>query len=76
MYATVAELRAEGVAATTASDARLEALLADAGAFVDSVTGWFFEPRPLTLRLDGRGRPSVEPPGPPKSDDAKARKEK
>ena len=65
MYATVAELRAEGVAPTTASDARLEALLADAGAFVDSVTGWFFEPRPLTLRMDGRGHPSLEPPFPP-----------
>ena len=52
MYATVADLRAEGVAPTTASDARLEALVGDAGAYVDSVTGWFFEPRSLTLRFD------------------------
>ena len=65
MYATVSELRAEGVTPTNASDARLEALLADAGAFVDSVTGWFFEARSLTLRMDGRGRPSLEPPFPP-----------
>jgi hypothetical protein len=65
VYATVADLRAEGVAPTTASDARLEALVADAGAFVDSVTGWFFEPRPLTLRMDGRGHRTVEPPVPP-----------
>ncbi len=65
MYASVADLRAEGVTATTAGDARLDALLADAGAFVDSVTGWFFEPRALTLRMDGRGHRTVEPPVPP-----------
>ena len=65
MYATVADLRAEGVTPTTASDARLETLLADAGAFVDSVTGWFFEPRSLTFRMDGRGHHMVEPRVPP-----------
>ena len=65
MYATVADLRAEGVAPTTASDARLEALVAEAGAFVESDTGWFFEPRSLTLRMDGRGHRTLEPPVPP-----------
>ncbi len=72
MYATVSDLRAEGVAPTTASDARLEALVADAGAFVESVTGWFFEPRSLTLRMDGRGHRTVEPAVPPIRIDALA----
>jgi hypothetical protein len=72
MYATVAELRAEGVVPTTASDARVDALLAEAGAFVDSVTGWFFEPRSLTVRMDGRGHPTLEPPFPPIRVDALA----
>lgn len=65
MYATVADLRAEGLTPAMASDARLGALLVDAGAFVEAATGWFFEPRAITLRLDGRGAPSIEPPFPP-----------
>lgn len=65
MYATVAEARAEGITPAMASDARLSALLADASAFVDATTGWFFEPRALTLRLDGRGSATIEPPYPP-----------
>lgn len=48
-----------------ASDARLLALLEEATLLIDRVTGWFFEPRDLTLRLDGRGTPSLEPPVPP-----------
>lgn len=64
MYASVADLRAEGVTPAAASDARLEALLNEASAFIDQVTGWFFEPRALTLRLDGRGAPTIEPPVP------------
>ena len=65
MYASVADLRAEGVAAAAASDARLELLLDEATRLIDRVTGWFFEPRTVTYRLDGRGAPSVEPPVPP-----------
>lgn len=64
MYASVADLRAEGVTLAAASDARLEALLTEADAFIDRVTGWFFEPRALTLRLDGRDTPTIEPPVP------------
>ncbi len=64
MYASVADLRAEGVTPAVASDARLEALLTEASAFIEQVTGWFFEPRALTLRLDGRDTPSIEPPVP------------
>lgn len=65
MYATVADLRAEGIAAAMAGDDRLRALLDEAGSLIDRFTGWFFEPRTATLRLDGRGTPSLEPPVPP-----------
>lgn len=65
MYASVADLRAEGVTAAEASDARLELLLDEATHLIDRVTGWFFEPRQLTLRLSGRGAPSIELPVPP-----------
>ena len=65
MYASVADLRAEGVTAAEASDARLELLLVEASSLIDRVTGWFFEPRLLTLHLAGRGAPSIELPVPP-----------
>jgi len=65
MYATVTELRNEGVTEAQASDARLERLIDEASRLIDRATGWFFEPRPMTLLLDGRGTPSVEPPVPP-----------
>jgi hypothetical protein len=65
MYASALELRAEGVTAAEASDARLELLLDEAARLIDRVTGWFFEPRALTLHLSGRGAPSIELPVPP-----------
>ena len=65
MYASVADLRDEGVSVAQASDNRLLALIDEAGRAIDSFTGWFFEPRTLTLRIDGRGTPSVEPAVPP-----------
>jgi len=65
VYASVADLRDESVSVAQASDARLLALIDEAGRAIDSFTGWFFEPRTLTLRLDGRGTPSIEPPVPP-----------
>lgn len=65
MYATVADLRAEGVTEAMAPDVRLLALIDEAGRAIDRVTGWFFEPRSATLVLDGRGAPSLEPPVPP-----------
>ena len=65
MYATLTDLRAEGVGETQAGDARLEALLAEATAFIDAACGWWFEPREAVLRLDGRGTPTIEPPVPP-----------
>ncbi len=65
MYATVADLSGEGVAAGVASEARLLQLLDEATRTIDRLTGWFFEPRQATLRLDGRGTPSLELPVPP-----------
>ncbi len=65
MYASVADLRAEGVTAAAASDARLELLLEEATRLIDRVTGWFFEPRGAVFRVDGRGAPSIELPVPP-----------
>jgi len=65
VYSSVADLRDEGVSVAQASDDRLLVLIDEAGRAIDSFAGWFFEPRSLTLRLDGRGRPSVEPPVPP-----------
>ena len=65
MYATVAEMRAEGVSEDVASDARLELALDEASKTIDRVTGWFFEPRHETVRLSGRGAATVELPFPP-----------
>jgi hypothetical protein len=65
MYATVADLRAEGVTVAMAADARLASLIEEAGSTIDRITGWFFEPRAQTLALDGRGNPTIEPPVPP-----------
>jgi len=64
-YATVEDLRDEGVTPDQASDTRLEVLLEEASRAIDRLTGWWFEPRRTTLRLDGRGTPTVEPPVPP-----------
>src|SRR5262245_6096452 len=64
-YATVADLRAEGVTEAQASDERLRILIEEASAAIDRMTGWAFEPRSMVLRLDGRGAPSIEPPYPP-----------
>ncbi len=65
MYAEISGLRDEGVAPTTATDARLKALLDEATHTIDRVTGQFFEPRDLTLRFGGRGTPTIELPAPP-----------
>ncbi len=62
MYATVQDLRAEGVTDVVADDARLTLLLEEAARLIDQVTGQFFEPRTLVLRLSGTGAPSVYPP--------------
>lgn len=65
MYASVAEVRAEGVPPASATDARLVAQIDEATHTIDRVTRQFFEPRLMTLRLDGRGTPTIELPVPP-----------
>jgi hypothetical protein len=65
VYATVQDLRNEGITEAQASDARLQALIEEATASIDRITGWFFEPREMTVYMDGRGTPSIEPPYPP-----------
>ena len=65
MYATVQDLRDEGITEAQATDARLLALIEEATATIDRITGWFFEPREMTVYMDGRGTPSIEPPYPP-----------
>ena len=64
-YASLADLRAEGVTESVADDARIERALDDATATIDRLCGWFFDPRDLTIRLDGRGRRSLLLPVPP-----------
>lgn len=54
-YATVDDIRAEGVTTADADDARIEHVLDLATAFIERVTRQWFEPRELTLSLDGRG---------------------
>ncbi len=63
-YATIADLRAEGVGDDTASDARLGAALEEASRTIDRLTGWFFEPRKDVVRLSGRDTPTIELPFP------------
>jgi len=54
-YCSVQDLRAEGLDEEKYSDDDLEKLVKLSCDFIDKVTGQFFEPRELTLRLDGRG---------------------
>lgn len=65
MYASVADLRAEGVTEAQASDERLAQLLEEASDYVDHETGWWFEPRVVELTLSGRGTPTLDLPVPP-----------
>jgi hypothetical protein len=65
VYASLAELRAEGVTPEMAGDARVLMLLDEATRTIDRLTGWFFEPRRMTVRLSGRNTPTIELPFPP-----------
>ncbi len=64
-YASVADMRAEGVNEDAASDARLAYALEEASRTIDRLTGWFFEPRRELVRLSGRNTPTIELPFPP-----------
>jgi hypothetical protein len=65
VYASVAEVRAEGVSSASAADARVLALIDEATRTIDRVTGQYFESRQATYRFDGRGTPTIELPVPP-----------
>ena len=64
-YCSVADLRGEGVTEAQATHERLAALIEEASALIDRLTGWWFEPRRWSFRIDGRGGRSIEPPVPP-----------
>lgn len=59
MYATVPEIRAEGVTAEQASDAQVEAVIRRAVVLIDTLTGQWFEARTCTIRFDGTGTPTL-----------------
>lgn len=63
-YATLADARAEGVTTPQADDTRLQRLLDDATELIDTITGWWFAARSLTLSLDGSGAPHLHLPAP------------
>jgi hypothetical protein len=65
VYATVDDMRLEGVTPSDGDDARVLAALEEASRLVDQLCGWFFEPRALSLRIDGRGTPTLWLPFPP-----------
>jgi len=52
-YGLVSDFRAEGFSPTTISDVRLLKLILEQSAFIEKVTGRFFEPRYLTVKVDG-----------------------
>lgn len=54
-YATIADMRAEGVTDPPYDDPRVQATLDLATLLIDKLTGWWFEPRSLELYVDGRG---------------------
>ncbi len=64
MYATVADLRAEGLALEQASDERVLVAITEASAQIDRVTGWFFDPRDATYVLNGKGTSWIDLPVP------------
>lgn len=64
-YTSIARLRAEGVTVAMASDDRLTEVIAEASDEIDRITRWWFEPRELTLALNGNGQRILALPAPP-----------
>lgn len=54
-YCTVQEIRDEGITPEQADDTRLTALIDLATAYIDGITRQWFEPRAMTITLDGNG---------------------
>lgn len=63
-YATVQQLRDEGVTTTQASDSVLHRKIVLMSALINRWTGRWFYPKALTIRLDGKGHPLLQV-GPP-----------
>lgn len=63
-YATLSEARDEGITSEQADNTRLQRLLDDASAYIDRVTGWWFDARVKTLVFDGEGTESLWLPAP------------
>lgn len=55
LYASIQDLRDEGITVAMLSDARAMTLLAQASTFIDRVTGRWFEPRNRTFRVRSPG---------------------
>ena len=53
-YATLQQVRDEGLTVSEASDSRVNALIAEATDTIDRITGQFFETRQITLEVYGR----------------------
>lgn len=54
-YCLISDLREEGITADMASDDRLAAKIEEVSAWIEEVTGRFYEPRPLSITVDGHG---------------------
>lgn len=63
-YITLQDIRDEGVAVAEASDARVNAAIAEVSRRAETICGTWFEARTKTLTLDGNGRNRIMLPQP------------
>lgn len=63
-YCTVQEMRDEGITEAQADNARITMLIALATGYIELITRRWFEPRTLTLKLDGQGHDTIWLPAP------------
>lgn len=64
-YCSLPDVRAEGLTEARASDARVAALISEWSAWIDQITGQFFDERVLTLEMSGQGTRNLLLPIPP-----------
>lgn len=64
-YCTIQDIRDEGYSLAEYPDARVTAMIDLASAYIDKITGRFFEPRSITMELDGKGKKDLRLPDPP-----------
>ncbi|NSW82530.1 MAG: hypothetical protein HPY90_04515 [Syntrophothermus sp.] len=58
-YCTVQDIREEGITAERATDTRLALLIDLATAYIDGITRQWFEPRAVTIMVDGTGGQTI-----------------